>query len=535
MAGYYENPDATAEVLREGWLHTGDLGRIDSEGRLSIVGRKKDVIIDANGKNVYPDELEELYGDSLWIKELSVVGLPDEDGGETIACLAVPNYEHDQATAREKVRAHVQAHLRDVSAGLPFFKRVKVVHLWDGELPRTATRKVKRKLVQKELERLERATRVATQARRASPDADGAGWLTDVIAQVAGKPRELVHLDARFSDLGYDSLMYTELGVALEAAGANLPEDIAGIQTVRDLARLVKRRGAALEGRSRRAQKPEPEARRELAEIELPDSVQALGRRLVRLGHQVAYRSIMRTRVYGSANIPAHGRFLVAANHQSHLDMGLVKHALGDHGKNLIALAAKDYFFDSWRGFYFKNFTNLLPMERQRSLKESLRLASEVIASGLILLIFPEGTRSPSGQMAEFKASLGYLALTNQVDVLPMYLEGTHDAMPKGALLPTKRDIAARIGPVITYELLKQRTEKLSRSEAYRTASAVVEEAVVCLRDRRRFELPPLAGAATGTGTGTATGAGTATATATGAGAGTTATPGTKMIAKSDR
>src|SRR5262249_25073004 len=85
---------------------------------------------------------------------------------------------------------------------------------------------------------------------------------------------------------------------------------------------------------------------------------------------------------------------------QSHLDMGRVKHALGDHGKNLIALAAKDYFFDSWRGFYFKNFTNLLPMERQRSLKESLRLASEVIASGLILLIFPEGTRSPSGQMA---------------------------------------------------------------------------------------------------------------------------------------
>jgi len=282
--------------------------------------------------------------------------------------------------------------------------------------------------------------------------------------------------------------MYTELGVALEAAGATLPEDITGIQNVRDLARLVGARAAepARPGKKVRAKPAAAAEARELADIELPELVQRLGHAVFGYGQRIAYSKIMRTRIEGQSNVPPGGRFLVAANHASHLDMGLVKHALGDYGRNLVALAAKDYFFESWRGVYFKNFTNLLPMERQGSLKESLRLASEVVQQGYILLIFPEGTRSTSGQMTDFKASLGYLALTNKVDVLPMYLEGTYDAWPKGRALPRVADIGARIGPVITYEQLRRRTEKLSRSEAYRAASEMVEDAVKGLRDGKK-------------------------------------------------
>jgi long-chain acyl-CoA synthetase len=302
-----------------------------------------------------------------------------------------------------------------------------------------------------------------------------------------------VHLDTRFATLGYDSLMYTELGVALEAAGATLPEDITGIQNVRDLAGLVGARSAepARPGKKAKAKPAASGEARDLSDIELPELVQRLGHALFGYGQRIAYSKIMRTRVEGQANVPPSGRFLVAANHASHLDMGLVKHALGDQGRNLVALAARDYFFESWRGAYFKNFTNLLPMERQGSLKESLRLASEVVQQGYILLIFPEGTRSTSGQMTDFKASLGYLALTNKVDVLPMYLAGTYGAWPKGQALPSIADIGARIGPVITYEELRRRTEKMSRSEAYRAASGVVEEAVKRLRDRTRVREKP--------------------------------------------
>src|SRR5690606_14708877 len=122
MLGYYQNPDATAQVLRGGWLHTGDLGRLDEDGNLYIVGRKKEMILGASGENVYPDELEEVYRDSPYVKELSVVGLPAAGGGETVAALVVPDYEAHAELDREEIRERVREHVRAVSARLPLYK-----------------------------------------------------------------------------------------------------------------------------------------------------------------------------------------------------------------------------------------------------------------------------------------------------------------------------------------------------------------------------------------------------------------------------
>lgn len=77
MAGYYNDPRGTAQTVVDGWLHTGDLGYLDEQRNLVLVGRSKELIVDSNGKNVYPDELEEIYGGCEWIKEFSIVGLPD--------------------------------------------------------------------------------------------------------------------------------------------------------------------------------------------------------------------------------------------------------------------------------------------------------------------------------------------------------------------------------------------------------------------------------------------------------------------------
>ena len=71
------DPESTASTVRKGWLHTGDLGRLDKDGRLVLVGRQKELIVTSSGKNVYPDELEALYGDHPLIEELCVVGIPD--------------------------------------------------------------------------------------------------------------------------------------------------------------------------------------------------------------------------------------------------------------------------------------------------------------------------------------------------------------------------------------------------------------------------------------------------------------------------
>ena len=99
-----------------------------------------------------------------------------------------------------------------------------------------------------------------------------------------------------------------------------------------------------------------------------------------------------------------------------------------------------------------------------------------MIRQGHLLLIFPEGTRSTSGVMVDFKPSLGYLALQNKCGILPMYLAGTYDAMPKGNFLPKPgNEVSAHIGPFQSYEALLKMSEGKSRSESYRAIGAKVE------------------------------------------------------------
>ena len=143
MLGYFADENATREALVERWLYTGDLGKLDDDGNLFLVGRSKEIIVDTNGKNVYPDELEEVYSNSPHVKELSIVGLPDGIG-EKVACLVVADDEYDITLSRAELRRKVEEHFREVSASLPYYKRVKVLQFTEDELPRTATRKVKR-------------------------------------------------------------------------------------------------------------------------------------------------------------------------------------------------------------------------------------------------------------------------------------------------------------------------------------------------------------------------------------------------------
>jgi long-chain acyl-CoA synthetase len=485
MAGYYENKDATADAIKNGWLHTGDLGRIDADGNLFIVGRKKEMILGPSGENVYPDELEDLYGDSPSVKEVSVVGLPAGEGSETVAALIVPDYERGTGT-REEIRTAAREHVKRVSAGLPLYKRVKVFHLWDHDLPKTSTRKVKRRDVIKELERLERAAKAGADARKLTDGSGalqpgGTSWVHDVIADTCQKKRGAVTGASRLDELGFDSLMFTELAVALEAAGVTLPDpaELTGLQTVADVEVLVDRLGAKARADKPRLEREKKERDKDASsdDIEVPAPLVRLGRGVLKLGMRGLYERFLDTAVHGKAYVPPFGGYIVAANHASHLDTGLVKHALGEQGEVLVALAAKDYFFDDpVRRMYFENFTNLVPMERHGSLRESLRLAADVLKQGYILLIFPEGTRSDTGVMADFKPSLGYLAMTNRCGILPMFLAGTYEAMPKGKYLP-KRDayVSAHVGPLLTYEDVAAIGGGRSRSEAYKAIAATVE------------------------------------------------------------
>lgn len=496
MAGYFQDREATDAMVKGGWLHTGDLGRIDQDGNLYLVGRKKDVIIDANGKNVYPDELEELYGAHPHVKEISVVGLPDEGGGEKVACLCVPDYKD---RPREEVRRELEEHFRSVSADQPFYRRIKVLRLWDGELPRTSTRKVKRPLVVQELKRQEKIAHSAEAARhKAEHREDDTDWLTQVIADVIQKPVAEVKGESRLQvDLGFDSLMLTELSSALEHAGVPVTavSDLTKITTVDDLRKVVQHSGRKPAGelKAREISKELERKKDEELELPMPEFLAKAGQAVLHAGQKAIYGGLFAVKTTGKAFVPANRNFLVVANHASHLDMGLVKVAMGEQGDRLVALAARDYFFNTpLKRAYFENFTNLIPMDRQGSLRESLRLAGESLTQGFNLLIFPEGTRSPNGELQEFKPTTGYLALSFGVDILPVYLKGTYDALPKGAWWPEFDDLEVRIGPPLKIGEIRQRVKGLARSESYRVATKMAEEAVRALKEGRTYDLGEL-------------------------------------------
>jgi len=160
MKGYYKNPEATAEVLVDGYLRTGDLGYIDEEGYVYITGRIKNVIVTHGGKNVYPEEIEEKLNEFPYVLESLVVGrkIDEKDmTGEEIFAYIVPDFgyiEFEKETPIHKIdfkeiEEIISNVVREVNSKLPEYKRIKGYKILTEELPKTSTRKIKRYLFQK--------------------------------------------------------------------------------------------------------------------------------------------------------------------------------------------------------------------------------------------------------------------------------------------------------------------------------------------------------------------------------------------------
>ena len=152
MHGYYENPEATAEALVDGWLHTGDLVSCDKDGFLFVRGRKKNVIVLKNGKNVYPEELEILIDALPYVRENIVVGEPrhkDGDSKDLALCARIvydPDYmkENYGAETQEAIEKVIRADLDKINETLPNYKQILRLDATDQEMEKTTTGKVKR-------------------------------------------------------------------------------------------------------------------------------------------------------------------------------------------------------------------------------------------------------------------------------------------------------------------------------------------------------------------------------------------------------
>ncbi len=492
MAGYTDL-DATRAVLDDdGWLHTGDLGKLDRQKRLVLVGRVKDVIVTATGENVYPDDVERELGKVPHVLELAIVGATGRSGGERVGCLAVP--EEDDTVDRGVRRERALKALRDAIGKLPYGKQPTIVHLYDAPLPRTATRKVKRNEARKMLERMV----LATARAEGATDAPSSPVRIAIAAVRDRKVGEISGDMTLGDDLAFDSLALTELLVALEDKyGPVDPKALQSCRTVADVENLVGTERASLRPQNLASRyKIEGRGKGAAADptIALPKEVQDAGKKLIGKVQDFFYGGMMRSRVSGKAFIPHNRNVIVAANHSSHLDMGFVRHALGTYGEDIVTLAAQDYFFEkgTLQRAFFENLTNLKAIDRKGGLRASERQAGEILTRGKTMLVFPEGTRSTNGTISDFKPTLGHLALTYAVDILPVYIGGTHQAMPKGRSIPTSRDIYARIGPPITVADMQRLTQGLSSADASREIAKLAHRAVVALQEGKVLDASKL-------------------------------------------
>ena len=150
MLGYYKMPEKTAEVIKDGWFYTGDLGFLDDDGWLYITGRKKNVIVTKTGKNIYPEEVEYYINGNKYVQESLVHGLFDEDSDDTqVSAQIRPNYdaiyeEFGENIGEEEVQSLIKRVISEINEKLPIYKRVRKIIVRKDEFIKTTTKKIQR-------------------------------------------------------------------------------------------------------------------------------------------------------------------------------------------------------------------------------------------------------------------------------------------------------------------------------------------------------------------------------------------------------
>jgi long-chain acyl-CoA synthetase len=281
-------------------------------------------------------------------------------------------------------------------------------------------------------------------------------------------------------DLGIDSIGRVDLLQHLEAHfSITLPPECEDkILTVQDVVALVEgAAGAEVRSKPKRTRHLWERAR--LKQDVLAAGLQlSPGRLFLRSIFDALTSLIMETHVRvrgdGLDNLPVGQPYILVANHSSHLDLPSIRKVVGgSQAARLHAMAAKDYFFDTrFKRWFFTTFLNALPLDREANAAESLAVCKTVLDSGRSILLFPEGTRTLTGELQPFKPGIGVLALELNYPIVPVWLHGTYDALPKGRIIPRPGRIEVRIGKPVDFSAMRAERDRAPSSDLFRRAAA---------------------------------------------------------------
>jgi long-chain acyl-CoA synthetase len=439
------------------WLATGDLAAKEQSGELRFLGRKGDVIVTGAGMNVHPADLEEAMTKQPGVRGCVVVPCETMGGSEPVAVALFSGNDDELHSA-----------VNQANRGLAEYQQIRRVLRWpDLQFPYTSTGKLlRRKVAQWACET------IASRRQAGSAAAAGQDVLLNMIAKITGESLPGADDRLRLSeDLHLDSLGRVQLQSALEQRlGVDLDDNaIAGVETVGDLRALLDRKeeadlsqqatGNAARSRSAPASPVEAPAAASPLQMALPKEQRAGAPDHVyprwpwiwpiRVVRMAFVELVMRPLVWllgaprvvrETAELPP-GPMLVIANHVTAYDGALVMYALPGRLRRRIAIAmAGEMLLDLRHGqnqgsavqnllapaayWLMTALFNVFPLPRRLGFRRSFAHAGEAMDRGYSVLIFPEGTRSPDGQLQRFRAGIGLLAQQSRVPVVPVALIG---------------------------------------------------------------------------------------------------------------
>ena len=456
MQGYYNRPEETAAVIdKDGYLHTGDLARLDEQGHVYITGRTKEIIVLSNGKNVQPNEIEfKLEKFDAYVKEAAVT-----QDGDLLKAIIVPQPAWAEGMSDEDLEQDLKRLvLEPYNRTVENYKKLMSLCVYRGDLPRTKLDKLKRyKLKDIIAQAAQQKNAVTVDEESLTPEFRILRTYIQGEKKLTVKPTD--HLE---TDLAFDSLDRVGLqGFIEQTFGMEInADDMLQMKNVQELADHI------ASGKTRQEVEDIDWAKmlsRLDGTLRLPSSSPLMPVHFKML--KTFFRLNNRLSVKGIENIPAEGPFIVAPNHESYIDAPVAMAGF------TLSQLRQSYFYATedhvkpGLGRWMAQRNNVIIMER-RDLKNSILKMGEALRQGKNLVIFPEGSRSHDGELQAFKKTFAILSRELNIPILPVCIRGAYEALPRGSRRVKMTPIEVEYLPLIrpaesdTYETLTDKTRE---------------------------------------------------------------------------
>lgn len=427
MMGYLNKQAETRKAITDGWFHSGDIGYIDKCGNVFITGRKKEIIVLSNGKNIYPEELEKQYIKSEKIKELCIMLFHGEKN-TYLTAVVFPDKEYIVKNKIVDVYQEIKFEIENLSEKLPAHKRVNRIEIVENELPKTSLGKFRRYKIEeiikeKEMRNVEKVAGVFVE------DEDAFLHFVRNCLKFKGP---LNYADNLETDLGFDSLGKLEFYSLLEKRfNFKIDDRIVGnIFTLNDIRSLLP---SKLKSNDDFKKTTLSDALKTAPVVPFKDQIYADKNMLFTILRFIFYiiskiilKCLFRIKLTGKENLLGlKSPFIIAPNHNSFVD-GFVMYAMLPFGiiSNSFFISLPKYF-DSFPISLFRKIFRVVLTGTHDTTIDSLKISYAMLKKGMILCVFPEGKRSLNGVVDKAKKGIGHVAELTMSPIIPVYISGT--------------------------------------------------------------------------------------------------------------